>query len=70
LWVYKPDVSEWAFVSGSLLQSQSGFYGQRGVRVILSNVPSGKMGPVSWTDNDGNLWLFGGSGSVETSFDE
>jgi hypothetical protein len=37
-----------------LYQSQNGFYGQQGVS-NSSNVPSGKMGPVSWMDNDGNL---------------
>jgi PKD repeat protein len=63
LWVYKPDVNQWAFVSGSLYQSQNGFYGEQAV-VNSSNVPSGKMGPVSWMDDDGNLWLFGGNKKV------
>lgn len=27
-----------------------------------SNFPGGRLGFVSWTDNGGNLWLFGGGG--------
>jgi hypothetical protein len=29
-----------------------------------SNVPGARDSAVSWTDKNGNFWLFGGSGSV------
>src|SRR5262249_45010788 len=49
-----------------LSQSPGGFYGQQGVS-NTSNVPSGKMGPISWIDHDGNLWLFGGNKKIPFS---
>jgi hypothetical protein len=51
------DAAVW--VSGSNTADQVGVYGTKGV-ASSSNVPGGRVGSVSWTDADGNLWLFGG----------
>ncbi len=40
---------------------QPGIYGTQG-QPSVANVPGGRLGPVSWTDKAGNLWLFGGGG--------
>jgi N-acetylneuraminic acid mutarotase len=40
-------------------------YGTLGV-ASASNVPGGRDGSVSWTDNTGDLWLFGGYGVDST----
>ena len=40
---------------------QSGIYGTLGV-ASASNVPGGREYAVSWTDSNGNFWLFGGMG--------
>jgi N-acetylneuraminic acid mutarotase len=51
----------WTWVSGSNTVNQAGSYGTKGV-AVAGNVPGARDGSVSWTDNSGNLWLFGGSG--------
>src|SRR5689334_21384973 len=41
-------------------------YGIRGT-AAASNIPGSRIGAAAWTDKDGNLWLFGGSGKGESS---
>ncbi|MGO8718802.1 MAG: kelch repeat-containing protein [Acidobacteriaceae bacterium] len=53
--------NEWAWVNGSNVTGYQGFYGTQGVPAA-SNRPGGHAFSVSWTDADGNLWLFGGLG--------
>jgi hypothetical protein len=49
-------------MSGSNISGLSGVYGEKGVP-NPDNFPGGRSGPaVSWMDNSGNMWLFGGSG--------
>ena len=52
---------EWAWVTGSSTGGASGVYGSLGVP-SASNVPGERVGATSWTDGNGNLWLFGGYG--------
>jgi len=63
LWEFNPTSKEWTWVSGSNSTGgstvASGVYGTLGV-AATGNVPSGRIGTVSWKDNSGNLWLFGG----------
>jgi N-acetylneuraminic acid mutarotase len=61
--------SAWGWVNGSSVftDNSSGEVGQPGVYGTLgqpasTNVPGGRLGAVSWTDKDGNFWLFGGGG--------
>ncbi len=51
----------WHFVSGSNTVNQGGVYGTKGTPAA-SNRPGGRYCSVSWTDSDGNFWLFGGVG--------
>jgi hypothetical protein len=57
LWIY--DGRNWTWMSGSSSVNQYGSYGEKGVP-SPSNVPGGRFGGISWRDNDGNLWMFGG----------
>ena len=64
---------EWAWMGGSsvLTQNSSGDHGQPGVygtqgQPSAANIPGGRLGAVTWTDKDGNLWLFGGGGLDST----
>jgi len=57
---------DWTWKGGSESMSQPGIYGSKGV-AGPTYIPQALEGAVSWTDNSGNLWLFGGGG-VETSF--
>ena len=61
---------EWTWMSGSstLPDCQTGTNcGQPGVYGTLGapasgNIPGSRLWAATWTDNDGNLWLFGGEG--------
>lgn len=68
LWRYDPASDEWTWMSGSVPTQdfygygiQTGVYGTLG-EPAPGNVPGSRYGGVSWTDNNGNLWLFGGWG--------
>jgi N-acetylneuraminic acid mutarotase len=61
LWEYSPSTSQWTWVSGPDTVTNSGNYGSLGV-AAPSNNPGGRLGAVSWTDSEGNHWLFGGYG--------
>ena len=48
-------------MSGSNTINQVGIYGTKGVP-DAANVPGARYDSISWTDSDGNFWLFGGYG--------
>jgi N-acetylneuraminic acid mutarotase len=69
LWEFTPSSGEWAWMGGSsTIPSTSGNgWGQPGVYGALGtpaagNVPGGRSDAISWTDNGGSFWLFGGYG--------
>jgi len=74
LWEFKPSLNEWAWLGGSktvvCLAESSGIcvsYGQPGTYGTLGtpsagNVPGARNSATTWTDGNGNLWLFGGFG--------
>ena len=49
----------WTWVSGANSINEAGNYGTIGVSAA-SNVPGARGSAVSWSDSNGNLWLFGG----------
>jgi len=66
LWEFIPSQNEWAWMGGTQFAypnggAQPGIYG-----TLLSpdplNIPGGRVNGASWTDKNGNLWLFGGWG--------
>src|SRR5437868_10742917 len=59
--LWKFDGNNWTWVSGANTASQVGVYGTRGT-ASSSNVPGARNFPISWSDGNGNLWLFGGGG--------
>lgn len=61
LWNYNPETNQWAWVSGESTLNSNGVYGIQGVSAI-NNEPSARLDSVSWLDESGNLWLFGGNG--------
>jgi N-acetylneuraminic acid mutarotase len=79
LWVFNPSISEWAWMGGDHATSNCEFiiinplpaiicggshgtYGNQSVFTV-GNIPSARSGAVSWTDKNGNLWLFSGAGT-------
>jgi Cys-rich repeat protein len=61
----RAELGEWAWMGGSHQINQAGVYGIKGVP-DAANVPGARRGSISWTDSDGNLWLFGGTGVDST----
>ena len=65
--------NEWTWISGSstVVEQNGAFVGMPGVYGTLGtpttgNVPGGRNHAVTWSDERGNLWLFGGSGLDST----
>lgn len=63
--LWKFDGKNWTWVSGANVPSQAGIYGTLGT-ASSSNVPGARDRATSWTDGNGNLWLFGGGGRDST----
>jgi gliding motility-associated-like protein len=61
LFEMKSSAQDWAWMQGSQNTNAAPNWGTQGV-ASLSNTPGGRLGAASWTDNNGNFWLFGGSG--------
>ncbi|WP_297474459.1 kelch repeat-containing protein [Ferrovum sp.] len=55
LWEYAPAAKTWTWVGGSTQTNQFGSYSS-------TEIPGARLASVSWTDQSGNLWLFGGQG--------
>jgi N-acetylneuraminic acid mutarotase len=61
LWEFNPSTDQWAWMGGSKIREQPGVYGTLNTPAA-GNIPGCHEEAVSWTDNKGNLWLFGGNG--------
>lgn len=61
LWKFDLTTGLWTWVSGDNIGFQPGVYGIKGI-ADASNKPGARTQSVSWTDDSGNLWLFGGNG--------
>lgn len=65
LWIYSPAKNAWGWISGdstvSSPPSGGGVYGTLGTSAP-GNLPGRRSGGVSWTDKNGNFWLWGGVG--------
>ncbi len=67
LWKYNITTNQWTWISGSNAFNQAGVYGTKGV-ANASNIPTARQNGVTWIDNAGNLWLFGGQKSGTNTF--
>jgi len=61
LWKFNTNTKQWTWMAGSDVAGAVSVYGMQGVGAA-TNVPGARISPVSWTDSDGNFWLFGGAG--------
>jgi hypothetical protein len=59
--LWRWDGTNWTWVSGDMSVGQAGIYGSKGIASV-TNKPGGRAGAVSWGDNTGTLWIFGGLG--------
>jgi N-acetylneuraminic acid mutarotase len=66
LWAFNPSTNEWTWMGGNSTWGtnccgQPGVYGTLGMPAT-GNSPGGRGSAAMWTDQTGNLWLFGGDG--------
>jgi hypothetical protein len=66
LWKYNILTNQWTWINGPSAPDQNGIYGTQGVPAA-SNNPGGRQLTMSWTDNNGNFWLYGGYGAAISS---
>jgi hypothetical protein len=62
LWKYSVTTNEWTWMHGPSIGNQNGSYGTANV-ASSSNLPGSRYAMCTWTDNNGNLWMFGGWGN-------
>lgn len=67
LWRYAVSAGWWTWMSGDSTASQQGVYGTKGLPAP-TNQPGARYNAVSWTDSNGNLWLFGGMGYYDSKY--
>jgi hypothetical protein len=60
LWNYNIGSGQWTWIAGSNTVNATGVYGTLGTSNGVSNFPGGRQAAMSWVDNSGNFWLFGG----------
>lgn len=67
LWMFDPSIQNWTWMKGSNVgASHYGVYGVKGVEDSANN-PGDRKAAVTWTDDSGRLWLFGGTGHGATT---
>jgi N-acetylneuraminic acid mutarotase len=64
LWNFDPATCLWAWISGSDVRNEIGFYGTKGVTSPFNN-PGAREGSAAWIDSNDRLWLFGGYGRAD-----
>jgi len=69
LWRFNPSTNQWAWMGGasSLTDLRGAYWAPAGTYGTLGapaagNIPGARSGAAGWTDGNGHLWLFGGSG--------
>lgn len=66
LWKYNVATGNWVWMKGTNTRNVYGTYGSMGV-ANAANRPGSRSDAAAWTDNAGNLWLFGGYGYATSS---
>jgi len=60
LWKYNIASNTWTWVKGANTCNQAGVYGMQGTANVANTPGARYETSASWTDNNGDLWLFGG----------
>lgn len=62
LWKYNPNTNQWTWISGESTTDIAGIYGTKGQSESI-NQPGSRYDAISWVDNNGTFWIFGGFGN-------
>ena len=68
LWKYDPTTNEWTWVSGSGGMGGDPVYGTKGVAAATNHPGERGYGMLSWLDDLGNLWMYGGYSNMNAVF--
>ena len=60
LWRYTIATNTWTWMKGPNIANQPGVYGVQGTSAPANNPECRYETSAAWTDNNGDLWLFGG----------
>src|SRR5205823_453988 len=60
LWEYCMAKNQWTWESGDTINNPTGDWGVKGLQ-NSTNKPNGRAGAIGWTDNQGHLYVFGGT---------
>lgn len=60
MWMYDPATNMWTWMSGPSTANTAPSWGTQGVASPSNNPGPRRYGCATWTDNNGNLWMFGG----------
>ncbi len=60
LWRYNPTTNNWMWVKGNATANSQGSYGTQGVPSFSNNPCSRAWGTPTWTDKNGDFWMYGG----------
>jgi N-acetylneuraminic acid mutarotase len=61
LWEFNTSINQWAWMGGDRSNITYGTYGVLG-QPAAGNFPGWRVSEATWTDANGNFWLFGGQG--------
>ncbi|HYF32178.1 MAG TPA: kelch repeat-containing protein [Chitinophagaceae bacterium] len=67
MWKYDLSTNQWTWLKGDNVPNVNGVYGTLGTP-DAANKPGSRNHGEMWTDNAGNIWLFGGNGFAEADF--
>ncbi|TMI66354.1 MAG: hypothetical protein E6H07_10780 [Bacteroidetes bacterium] len=65
MWRLNLSTNQWTWIKGDSIADKVGVYGTQGIFAV-ANHPGARAKAVSWKDNNGIFWLFGGNGYSET----
>lgn len=61
VWKFNPQTNNWSLQKGNNSINDVPVYGTKGISAP-ANHPGGRSDAASWTDHEGNFWVFGGYG--------
>ena len=62
LWKYEIAANEWTWIKGPGVPFDTGYYGVKGIPDPANKPPYRQETAASWSDNNGDFWIFGGGG--------
>ena len=68
MWKYSPSTDEWTWVNGPGGTGGTPVYGTRGVAAPTNHPGERGYGMLSWVDNNGDFWMYGGYTNLSALF--